>query len=207
MSSPATLVSWSDVEVRLPSGINVDVSRANQLIRDASAVVRSFTKQTFTVTTTTDKVRPIGYKIRLVKKPVRDVTQLSVVMTEGQPPVPFVGWWWDGSDEVWLTRGDDIIINLAEEIAALMRYQTPIVFVTYEYGYDEVPDDVIAVVCSMVARTITTPNQGGVISENVGEYGYRLSNTAAQGVIALTDAEKQVLKQYQPKNKSAIELR
>lgn len=207
MTAPAALVNWNDVEIRLPSGINVDVPRANQLIRDASAVVRSFTKQNFTVTTTTDKVRPIGYKIKLVKRPVRSVTQLAVVMETGQAPVPFIGWWWDGSDEVWLTRGDDLVINLSEAIAALMRYQTPIVYVTYQYGYDVVPDDVVAVVCSMVARTITTPNLGGVISENVGEYGYRLSDAASQGVIALTQAEKDILKQYRPKNSSTLELR
>lgn len=205
MSSVA-LAQLSDVEARLPSSMAIEAVRANSLLNDASAVVRSYTKQSFTISQTTDKVRPIGYKVKLNKKPIRSVDTLALIVANGGDPVPFVGWWWDGSDEVWLTTGDQII-NLSEEMLFNMQHRTPTIFVTYTHGYDTVPDDVVGVVCSIVIRILTAPSLGGVISEGVGEYNYRLSDAAAQGVMALTEAEKEILKQYRPKGKGALELR
>lgn len=205
MSSVA-LAQLSDVEARLPSAMAIEAVRANSLLNDASAVVRSYTKQSFTISQTTDKVRPIGYKIKLNKKPIRSVDTLALIVANDGSPVPFVGWWWDGSDEVWLTTGDQII-NLSEEMLFNMQHRTPIIFATYTHGYDAVPDDVVGVVCSIVIRILTAPSLGGVISEGVGEYNYRLSDAAAQGVMALTEAEKEILKQYRPKGKGALELR
>jgi hypothetical protein len=204
--SSATLAQLSDVEARLPSSMAIEAVRANSLLADASAVVRSYSKQSFTISQTTDKVRPVGYKIKLNKKPVRSIISLALIVANGGSPVPFVGWWWDGSDEVWLSTGDQIL-NLSEEMQFAMQHRTPIIFATYSHGYDTVPDDVVGVVCSIVIRILTAPSLGGVISEGVGEYNYRLSDAAAQGVMALTEAEKEILKKYRPKSKNTIELR
>lgn len=200
------LAAVTDVQARLPASMTIETVRTNALLGDASAVVRSYAKTQFTQTSVTAKTRPVGDRIKLKRRPVISVQSLALVLTNGAAPAPFPGWFWDGSDEVWLLAGP-AVINLAEEMLLALNDRTPIVFVTYTYGYTVIPDDVVGVVCSMVIRTLTAPGLGGVVSEGVGEYTYRLSDAAAQGPMALTQAEKDILASYRPKNNQAIELR
>lgn len=203
MSLPP-LAALADVTNRLPGAVSVDPTRATALISDASAVVRSYTKQQFTTSQSTERIRPIGFRIKLPQRPVVSVDGLSLLLNNATP-APFPGWYWDGSDEVWLL-GESQIINLAEELLYTLRYETPVAEITYTHGYDTVPDDVVAVVCSMVTRTLTAPGLGGVVSEGVGEYTYRLSDTAVQGALTMTESEKAVLSSYR-KRTTAIEAR
>lgn len=206
MASLPPLVLVGDVTDRLPASIPVDENRVRRLIQDASASVRSYTKNDFTVATTTLGIRPIGGKIKLPKRPVLDVIDISVRLPNSLTTSTIPGWYWDGSDEVWLTDGG-AVINLAEELLFVMQWQTPTCITTWQHGYTTVPDDVIGVVCSMVTRVITAPGLGGVISETVGEYSYRLSDAAAQGPMSLTSAEEKVLQSYRPKRTTTTELR
>ena len=205
MSLPP-LVNISDVTDRLPNSVTVEEKRVGALIRDASATARRISKQDFTVQQTTVGIRPIGHRILLPQSPVISVDDISIRLPNSSTMVTIPGWYWDGSDEVWLTDGGSII-NLAEELLFVMQYQTPTCFVKYTHGYTETPDDVVGVVCSMVNRIITAPGLGGVISETVGEYSYRLSDTAAQGTMGLTEAETKILRSYIPRKTSTAELR
>lgn len=205
MSLPP-LAQLSDIANRLPEAMSVETVRTTSLIADASAKVRSFTRQQFTTSQSTVKVRPIGHRVRLPQRPVVSVDALALQLQNSATPTPFPGWWWDGSDELWLTTGEQVI-NLAEELLFALKYQTPVCVVTYTHGYAQVPEDVLAVVCSMVTRTLTAPGLGGVVSEGVGEYTYRLSDAAAQGPMALTDAEKETLRPYLPRRGATAELR
>ena len=206
MASLPPLVGISDVTDRLPSAVSVEEKRVAALIRDASATVRRFTKRDFTVTQTTVGIRPIGHKIKLPQKPVLAVASITVRLPNSLTDTTIPGWYWDGSDEIWLTDGG-AIINLAEELMFAMEWETPMCYVTYTHGDAIVPDDVVGVVCSMVTRLITAPGLGGVISESVGEFSYRLSDTAAQGPMGLTDAEKKILQTYIPRKTATAELR
>ena len=194
MSTLPPLAQSSDVTARLPATLTVPPDRMTALIADASAVVRSYTKQQFTQSQTTERIRPVGYRIKLPQKPVISVDSLSLILSNSNP-VAFPGFWWDGSDEVWLLN-ENQVINLAEELMYALRYETPVALIEYTHGYATVPDDVLAVVCSMITRTLTAPGLGGVVSEGVGEYSYRLSDAAAQGALTLTDSEKGVLSSY-----------
>jgi hypothetical protein len=205
MSLPP-LVGVADVTARLPSTVTVEIPRVTALILDASATARRISKQEFSVQQTTVGIRPIGHRILLPQSPVISVDDISIRLPNSSTMVAIPGWYWDGSDEVWLTDGGSII-NLAEELLFVMQYQTPMCFVQYTHGYTEVPDDVVGVVCSMVNRIITAPGLGGVISETVGEYSYRLSDTAAQGTMGLTEAETKILRSYIPRKTSTAELR
>ena len=202
------LVSVNDVTSRLPSGMTIDDGRITSLIRDASAAVRRFAKQDFTLGTTTIDIRPIGYRLKLPQRPVLAVTSLQIKLPGSQAGVytTLPAWYWDGSDEVWLVDASTVV-NLAEEVISAVRRLTPVVRVTYQHGYTDVPDDVVGVVCSMVTRLITAPGLGGVISETVGEFSYRLSDAASQGPMTLTQSEKDVLREYQPKGTKTVELR
>lgn len=201
------LAGVSDVTDRLPTSLTVEEKRVASLIIDASATIRRYTKQLFTLQQTTKGIRPVGNKIKLPQKPVISVDGITVQLPNSLTSATIPGWYWDGSSqEIWLTDGGSII-NLAEELVFALEWQTPTCMVTYTHGYAIIPDDVIGVVCSMVTRLVTAPGLGGVISETVGEYSYRLSDAAAQGPMALTDAEKKVLDDYRPKKVNTAELR
>jgi hypothetical protein len=200
------LVSVADVTDRLPSTVTVEERRVAALIADASATARRISKQEFTIRQSTVGIRPIGYKLRLPQSPVISVDEISIRLPNSPATVTIPGWYWDGSDEVWLTEGGSII-NLAEELLFALQWQTPLCLTTYTHGYTETPDDVVGVVCSMVNRIITAPGLGGVISETVGEYSYRLSDAAAQGTMGLTEAETKILRSYIPRKTSTAELR
>lgn len=208
MASLPPLAEVSNVTDRLPASISIEEVRVAALIADASATVRRYAKQDFTMRQTIIGVRPVGNKIKLPQRPVISVQSITVRLPGSVTDSLIPGWYWDGpgSDEIWLTDGGSII-NLAEELTFALEWQTPICQVTYTHGYDTSPDDVIGVICSMVTRIITAPGLGGVISESVGEYSYRLSDAAAQGPMALTAAEKDILKDYRPKKVSSSELR
>jgi hypothetical protein len=200
------LVTVTDVTDRLPSTVTVEEKRVAALIADASAAARRISKQEFTIRQSTVGIRPIGDKLRLPQSPVISVDEISIRLPNSLTTVTIPGWYWDGSDEVWLTDGGSII-NLAEELLFVLQWQTPTCLTTYTHGYTEVPDDVVGVVCSMVNRIITAPGLGGVISESVGEYSYRLSDAAAQGTMGLTEAETKILRSYIPRKTSTAELR
>lgn len=206
MASLPPLVAASDVTDRLPSSISVEDVRVRALITDASATARRISKQSFTVVQSTVGIRPIGYKIVLAQRPVISVDSIAIKLAGSSSMVTIPGWYWDGSDEVWLTDGGSII-NLAEEVLFALQWQSPLCFTTYTHGYAIIPDDIVGVVCSMVIRILTAPGLGGVISETVGEYSYRLSDAAAQGTMGVTDAERKILESYLPRRTSTAELR
>lgn len=206
MASLPPLVNVSDITDRLPTSVTVEEKRVGALIGDASATARRLSKQDFTIMQSTLGIRPIGYKLILPQRPVISVDNIAIRLPNSSSLVTIPGWYWDGSDEVWLTDGGSII-NLAEEVLFAMQWQTPTCYTTYTHGYTDIPDDIIGVVSSMVIRNITAPGLGGVISETVGEYSYRLSDAAAQGTMGVTDAEKKILESYLPRRTSTAELR
>jgi hypothetical protein len=200
------LAQVRDVTNRLPGSAEVEPIRLTALLADASAAVRRFTKQTFTVTQSTVNLRPVNHRLRLNDRPVISVDDVSLWSQGATTPSSFAGWFWDGGNEIQLPSPDQVV-NLSEDVADILRWQTPIFQVTYTHGYAEIPEDVVAVVCSMATRIITAPSVGGLISETVGEFTYRLSDAAAQGAMALTDAEKKILASYRPTPMTSIELR
>lgn len=203
------LAAVADVEARLPGGVTIDPVRVSALLADASAAVRSYTKQDFSVLQSTDGVRPIGSRLRLPQQPVVSVESVGVVLP-GSPPSSLVmvpGWYWDGvSNEVWLAEPGEII-NLPEELAGFLLWRTPMYQVLYTHGYSPVPGVVVGVVCAMVIRVCTAPGGGGVVSESVGEYSYRLSDVAVQGPMMLSESEKEALNSYRAGRSSTVELR
>ncbi len=203
MSLPP-LASVEDVAARMFRDLtDVELARTEMLLGDASAVIRSYTRCPFTTRRATERIRPVGYRVRLPHKPVTAVH--SVALLINARPITVAGFTWDGTDEVWLADMG-VIINLAETASEWLATHTPVAEVDYTSGFAEVPRDVISVACSMITRSLSAPGGGGIISQGVGEYTYRLSDAAAQGPLTLTDAEKAVLSAYRPAG-TAIELR
>lgn len=203
MSLPP-LATPDDVQARMFRDLSVaEFGRVEVMLTDASAVIRNYTRQLFTSTRATERIRPIGYRLRLPHRPV--VTVHSVMLVVRETLIPATGYIYDGADEIWLTDPGQII-NLPETAYEWLATHTPVAEVDYTSGYATTPPDVVGVACSMITRSLSAPGAGGIISEAVGEYTYRLSDAAAQGPLTLTDTEKAILAAYRRPG-VAVELR
>ncbi len=199
-----TLATVDDVQARMFRDLtDIELARTEVLLGDASAVIRNYTRTNFTSVRATERIRPIGYRVRLPHKPVTAVHAVSLVINT--LPLAVAGYTWDGTDEVWLADWG-MIINLAETASEWLATHTPVAEVDYTSGFAEIPQDVISVACSMITRSLSAPGGGGIITQAVGEYSYRLSDAAAQGPLTLTDSEKAVLSAYRGAG-TAVELR
>lgn len=203
------LAAPDDVAVRYPGTLSGDqMARVPALLGDASTVVRNYTRQQFSLATTTENIRPIGDRLRLRQAPVTAVTAVSLVdtLTAGSLlPLPMGAWMWDGGQEIWL-GAINTLINLPDDITELLQYQTPLVQVVYSHGYDATPDTVVTVVCSMVLRVLDLPGPVSVVSSTIGSLSYRLGVAAQDGVLGLTASEMRMLAPYR-RAATTLELR
>lgn len=164
------------------------LDQATVLLDMASDVVRGYTRQEFTLGTTTMTVPlrrsdPLGghclAEVVLPQRPVLDVTS---VLVDGTVPTD---WWWR-DDRVYLPH---ILWRHGQ-------HRPPQASVTYEHGFDPVPGNVTAVVLQSAARVLVNPLQ--IRSEVVGGvstvYAVPVGGEAL-GVL-LTKAEREVLNDY-----------
>lgn len=199
----------TDVQNRYMGTVSSDnLARLPSLLADASAVVAAYCRQTFTTATTTERIRPIGDRVRLRQSPVATVDSVALVdMLQASQLImfPLGAWLWDGGQEIWL-GGLNTVINLPDQVTHLLQYQTPLMEVTYTHGYADIPEPVVAVVCSMVLRFIDIPASVGMPSTTVGALSYRLSSTAEDGILGLTASEQRTLAPYR-RAATTVELR
>jgi hypothetical protein len=208
------LATADDITARIPRELtDAEYARLDVLLADSSAVVRNFCRTPFTALRQIETLRPVGQRIRLPRTPVTAVHTVTQIV-DGRP-IPAVSFDWDGLAEVWMS-GANVCINLPETAYEWLATHTPVAEVDYTAGYVETPPDVVAVMASMVSRSLAMSAASGggggtgIIQEAVGEYTYRLSEPAAalaaMGPLTMTQAERDVLSAYRPKA-SIIELR
>lgn len=196
------LASLTDLSDRLGRPLTAaEEARGQALLVDASAKVRSYTKQDFTRTDNeTLVVRAQQGEIRLPKRPVIDVTAVVAIGAGGAPDVPVVGWQWDGLDIIRAVT-DSPIINLPEDWYDDVDAYPGTYRVTYSHGDAQVPDVVVGIVANMVLRTLTAPTlAGGVTGETIGPYSYRTDGSGVGTAVLMTDGDRQELKDagYRP---------
>lgn len=202
--SLSPLATLSDVQARMFRDLSeAEVGRVDIMLGDASSVIRNYCRQNFTSVRATERIRPVGYRVRLPHRPVVAVHSVSLLIRD--LTLSALGYTWDGLDEIWLADQRQVI-NLPEIAHEWLATYTPVAEVDYTSGYAETPGDVLSVVCSMITRSMSAPGGGGLITESVGEYTYRLSDAAAQGPLTLTEAEKTILNAYRRPG-AAVELR
>jgi hypothetical protein len=181
MTALATLDQLTE---RVTSPIT-DPERALAVIDDVSAAVRSYTGRHITASEHTERLRPHGLKVRLSQSPV---TVVSAVTNMAGSAVPFS---WDGLEVVRLSS----ISLVAFDRDALIT--NDVVDVVYEAGYVEVPDDVVGVVCNVVARALSGgPEIAGVTQEAVAGYSVSFGSVGASGPLGFFAAELRVLDAY-----------
>ena len=170
-------------------GHTVDAPRATALLERASAIVRGYTGQYFSrveddvVTLTVNRG-----EVTLPQRPAEKPTLIS--RADGTGIYPEGSWYWGGVGIVefgspsWLANGPS-------------RTRSPqAVTVTYTHGFEEIPDDVVAVVCQMVGRVLDGSDTPGLRSESIDDYQYQMGGNIVSGAIALVPAEKEALDRY-----------
>lgn len=192
------LATKTDLMARIGRDFTCDEeARLDALLADASALVRAYTGQDFTTASSqTVTLRAQAGVIRLPQRPVTAVASVVAIGIDGTPDVPLVDWWWDGLDQIRLGEGN-YVINLPEVWWDDEDGYPGTFSVTYSHGYANVPADVVAVVCGMVLRTITAPTMaGGIVSETIGPYSYRLDSAGAGTSVALGEMDRRALSRY-----------
>lgn len=181
----APLATLDDLESRLVGGID-NPDRAEVLLRDASAAVRAYTGQELSAGSSTVRLRVQNGRARLPQQPVVAVSAVDDVDGNG------LTFWWPGGGQVIDLRG----IPVANRSEGWWRCATYI-DVSYDHGYDEVPDDIVAVVCQIAGRALgTSAEQTGVQQERIGTYSYSLGGAAAAGAVGMLAGERAILDRY-----------
>lgn len=204
--STTAFAALSDVEALVLSPLTTDQqARVDKLLVQAANKIRGYTRQTFDYGTTTDKVRALGNLVRLPQRPVIAVTGVKLIDYLGNEwPVPAYGF--DGIDRLDLALYGTVL-NLPEAVS-LEGYWSGTVEVTYEHGYQTIPQEIIDLNAELVARIFNSPTQGvvGVRSQGVGPYNVSLDPATGGGMIVLTDEDKATLDKYRVFGHS-VELR
>lgn len=194
----AALATPDDLKARLGRDLTeAEAARAQALLDDASAMIRAFTGQTFDLVE--DDVIVLRIQSGVVRLPQRPVTAVSSVVAVGGglglPDVTVIDWIFDGVDQIRIGEGT-FIINLPaiwwDDDGYPGTYR-----VTYSHGYAQVPADVVSIACGMVLRTLTAPTTaGGVTSETIGSYSYRLDNPDVGLMVSMTKDDRTALSRY-----------
>ncbi|MFG2001688.1 hypothetical protein ACGFNU_21310 [Spirillospora sp. NPDC048911] len=195
----SALASQADLEARLGRALTAaEEARIDALLDDASALVRAYTGQAFSLTEDEEITLPaISGKITLPQRPVIDITHvIAVGGSDALPDFAVVDWMFDGIETIRVGSGG-FVINLPEawwddEDGYPGTYR-----VTYSHGYATVPGDVLSVVCGMALRTLTSPTTaGGVVSETIGSYSYRLDSASGGLGVVMSAEDRKVLDRY-----------
>lgn len=166
------LATAADLQARSSVPLTGPPERIDAVLADASAAVRAYSTQEFTRSTTTDWMA-VRQPLRLPQRPVNEV--IDVTDPAGEP----VSFAWDGLDTIDVDP-----------------FQT-VVAVEYDHGYDEVPPEVLAIVCSVAGRTLATPpGATSVTQESITNYSVSFGPVAASGASGLFNAEAAILDRY-----------
>ena len=169
------LATISDVEARLGRTLTVsETSKANAYLADASAMFVQRAVQKFEVSESTVRLFPKDGVVRLVQRPVIEIITVKDI---------------DGNDIDYTFDGHQSLYDLGD-----LRGIT----VNYEHGSANIPDDVVAVIAGMVARTLSiSPDAAaGVQQQAVGPFSQSYATWAVGAQVMLSPAEAKVADYY-----------
>lgn len=182
------LASIDDVQERLGvTFTGADADRVEALIRDASAKVRNYTGQTFTLEETTDRLKARNGRLTLPQRPVVEVATVQDT---------------NAVDVDYTLTNDILWLNTTWSGLAPFDWEprtTPLgyVDVTYTHGYETIPDDILAVVCQIVGRAYGVNSQtAGLTGETIAGYSYTMGSVGGAGAVGLLPEERAVLDAY-----------
>lgn len=179
------LATIADVEARLGRDLTVqETAQATAWLNDASALFINRAIQKFEVGESTVRLFPKNGVVRLAQRPV-----ISIVSVEDINGVP-VDYTWDGFQTLF-----DVFTAVP-------------LAVTYEHGSADIPDDVVAVVAGMVARTISIAPEAatGITEQTTGPFSQKYAAWAVGQQVMMSPAEQAVADSYRTKNIGTADL-
>lgn len=120
-------------------GYSLPAASADTLLARASARIRRAAGQPITASTVTVQLAVDGRRVELPAPPVVEVQAVAAVDPDDGTISTLTGWWWDG------------------ECLRLADCDTRRVQVTYERGWNPVPDGVVELTCQVANRLAVTP--------------------------------------------------
>lgn len=191
------LATTEDIVARLGRNLTpVESARVEALLADGSAFIRRYCRRDFLphIDFAAD-LQESGGEILLPQWPV---IKIKRVVLPG--PVGINVTWWRFVPPRKLiipTPEQSGIINLPE----LEDYWGGLFHVVWDYGFDETPDEVVAVICSAIISELSTPTMSGMVaSESVGAYSYSMRRSSGAGLnAAIIDAGMATLNDFRVK--------
>lgn len=89
------------------------------------------------------------------------------------------------------------VVNLRESAPTPWGDWYSVITVTYDHGYEVVPDDLRALCLDLAARTLATPAGGATSSVTIGNYS-ESAGTPGGGGANLSDDERELARRYRP---------
>lgn len=179
------LATIADVEARLGRELTVDeTNKATAWLEDASALFVNRSEQQFEIGESTVRLFAKDGIVRLLQRPVIDI--ISVTDINGAE----VDYTWDGRQTLF-----DVFTTL------------PVV-VTYEHGSDDIPNDVVAVIAGMVARTLSIAPEAasGITRSTTGPFSQEFAAWAVGQQVMMSPAELAVADSYRQRHMGTASL-
>ena len=185
------LASIKDVRA-LANDTTLDSGRLSAMLASASARFRREADNDFTVTEFAGVLKPCDGIIRL-KSPVVEITSVESVTSDGTAGTQLT-YTFDGIDELRVST---------DVVERLLYPDSPAAgaYVTYTYGYADIPEDVRWAVAAMVQRAVVGPNPG-VTGESIGGYSWQAGGYTASGALSMTRDELALAHSY--RDRSAV---
>jgi hypothetical protein len=173
-----SLATIADVEARIGRELTAgEEAQANAWLTDASAMFVQRAVQKFEVSESTVRLFPRDGVVRLVQRPVIDITSVTDI---------------DGVEIDYTYDGFQSIYELGT--------YSPVI-VTYEHGSADIPDDVVAVVAGMVVRTLLIPADAaaGIQQQSVGPFSQSYASWAVGRQVLMSPSDIEVANYYREK--------
>lgn len=183
------LATIDDLSARVVGGIaDVDVLRADAALTDASAAFRVWARQDITAGTTTDLlIAVLDGAIRLPQGPVAAISSITDLYG-GQVTYN------------WFSGQVVMVWPLLPDFGAHPHLAPPEVQlqvkVTYDHGFDEIPAEVVSIVCAMAARGMSRPAESANVTGKKIDGYEETYGAGAAGSLYLTDEEQKLGRRF-----------
>lgn len=162
--------TYEDVESRLGRSLSpTERNTVSEILAEASSAIQIYTGQRFEAGTETITLRSRTGTVLLPQRPVKDVVEMTAYDAD------YLNYELSGNTITGLPVGT-------------------LVTVTYEYGYDDVPEAIQGIVVRAAVRAINNPN--GLASVTVGGYSETYSSKEHEQGIVFGLADRMILDRY-----------
>lgn len=129
----------------------------------------------------------LAVKLRVPQFPDPSITSVKDVNGNSMP------YYFDGVENIWVTNPALVAFDFTPYLFA-QEYR---LVITYEAGYEFIPDDIKAICCQMALRAFgADPTRSGFTQESITNYSYQQGQAAAAGAIGMLPMEKGSLEKY-----------